>query len=398
MRFFPQQQSSKPLHKLLVLCGLILVLFSSSVFGANPSTPSLRPFYPTVRTVSTERFLELYFDALVVDVRSQFEFDVIHISKAKHVSVAGDNFVEAISRYRARKSSTPIIFYSNDFASANAFRAALVAQQAGFQSVHVYDAGVFSLLDAASEKVTLLATTPAQPDLVIPADYYNSVRVDFDEFSNRSAKRDAMLIDIRDIYNRIYVPRLTGVKNIPVESFIKAVTNRIWWEKTLLVFDQSGEDTKWLQYFLQANGYSDYLFLRDGVDGLDLVSQARKIIRPDSWLNINQRQFSEMTMDRTLRPLDLRVMNLLAGAIGFENKAMVNRGDLIESINSSIDECVASFERLRRGGYLLFGESDNLMIFYLNPRLAWKGEMSGSVWADRVREFDASTSGQESLD
>lgn len=376
---------------LATCCLLIALSMASPAVATDEQDYPLRPFYPAVRTIDTDRFLEIYFDALVIDVRSKFAFDIIHINKAKHVPLAQANFVASIKRYRAQDSNTPIVFYCNDAACSSAFRAAQLTQGAAYGNVYVYDTGVFTLLTAAPEKVTLMATTPAQPDLVIPSDYYNKVRVDFDEFQKRSDRTGALVIDIRDIFDRAYEPRLAGVRNIPVEPFLTAVTNRIWLEKKLLIFDQNGEKTRWLQYFLQANGYSDYVFLHGGMDGLDLTTQARKIIRSNSRISLDQQRLFELTMDSTLNPLDIRMMNLLAASIGFENHAVVNSNQILESLHCTGEQFKTSVERLRRGGYLLFGDMGNVLVFHINPRLAWKGKMSGALWAERISEFDAST-------
>jgi hypothetical protein len=72
-----------------------------------------------------------------------------------------------------------------------------------------------------------MATTPAQPDHVIPEEYADKVLVDFAEFSRRAAQPNALVVDIRDVYTRIYEPRLEKAHNIPMEAFLVAVTNRI---------------------------------------------------------------------------------------------------------------------------------------------------------------------------
>ena len=374
----------------VILCMMVVLLIASTVEATDEQDYPLRPFYPAVKTIDTDRFLEIYFDAIIIDVRSRFEFDVVRINKAKYVPLSEDDFIASIRRYRSLISETPMVFYCNDSACSSAFRAALLAQTAGYTNVFVYDAGVFPLLMVAPEKITLMATTPAQPDLVISNDYYNKVRIDFKEFKERSTGMGALLIDIRDIYNRVHEPRLQGVRNIPMESFLKAVTNRIWVEKKLLIFDQNGEKTRWLQYFLQANGYSDYVFLRGGMEGLDLRIQAQMVTRSSSEINLNQQRLRKLTMDNRLTPLDVELMILLAGSVGFENHAVIKRDRFIELLDCTGEQLDESSNRLQDAGFLLFGENKNSLIYHLDPRFAWKGKMSGDLWTDRVREFEAS--------
>lgn len=374
----------------VLLCMMVVLLIASTVAATDEQDYPLRPFYPAVKTIDTDRFLEIYFDAIIIDVRSRFEFDVVRINKAKCVPLSEDDFIASIRRYRSLISETPMVFYCNDSACSSAFRAVLLAQAAGYTNVFVYDAGVFPLLMVAPEKITLMATTPAQPDLVISSDYYDKVRIDFKEFKERSTKISTLLIDIRDIYNRVHEPRLKGVRNIPMEPFIQAVTNRIWAEKKLLIFDQNGEKTRWLQYFLQANGYSDYVFLRGGMEGLDLRTQAQMVTRSRSEINLNQQRLRELAMDIRLTPLDVELVNLLAGSVSFENHAVIKRDRFIELLGCTAEQLDESSNRLQDAGFLLFGENKNSFIYHLDPRFAWKGKMSGDLWTDRVREFEAS--------
>ncbi len=390
VNFIINQWTGRAYLMFALCCLLVALSIASTVTATDEQYFPLRPFYPAVKTIDTNRFLEIYFDAIIIDVRSRFEFDVVHINKAKHAPLSEDDFIASIRRYRSLISETPMVFYCNDPACSSAFRAVLLAQAAGYTNVFVYDAGVFPLLMVAPEKITLMATTPAQPDLVISNEYYKRVRIDFEEFKKRSSRMGTMLIDIRDIYNRVHEPRLKNVRNIPMEPFIKAVTNRIWAEKKLLIFDQNGKKTRWLQYFLQANGYSDYVFLRGGMERLDLRTQAQMVTRTSSEINLNQQRLRELTMDNRLTPLDVELMILLAGTVGFENHAVIKRDRFLELLGCTMEQLDKSAKRLQDGGFLLFGKYRNSLIVHIDPRLAWKGKMSGDLWTDRVREFAAS--------
>lgn len=350
----------------------------------------LRPFYPAARIIDTEGLEQTYFNSIIVDVRSEFEYEVVRINKAKHVPLDNGDFIAAIKRLRAPVSLTPLIFYCNDPACSRAFRAALLAQAAGFDNVYVYDAGVFSLLMAAPEKVTLMATTPAQPDMVIPDDYYEKVQIDFNEFKQKTSRIGSLVVDIRDIYHRDFEPDMDGIRNIPMESFLKAVTNRIWAEKRLLIFDQNGEQSRWLQYFLQANGYTDYHFLRGGMQGLDIDTQARKVVRTSSDVSVNQERLQELTLDSGLETLDVSTINLIISSISFENHAVIEWDQALEVLCCSSGQLTSSAERLRNNGYLLFSRGRETLVFHMDPRLAWKGKMAGDLWDGRVKEFEGS--------
>jgi rhodanese-related sulfurtransferase len=391
----PAFRQRKPvLHTTLFTCCLLFaILYLSGSAAADQSFP-LRSFYPNVTTISTEQLQDIYFTAIVIDVRNSFEYDFIHISKAKHVPLSAAGFVAAVQKYRSRAAETPIILYCNDSSCTQAFRAAMLLQAAGFKSLFVYDAGVFSLMKTAPEKITLMAATPAQPDLVIADDFYERVRLDFVAFKLKAALSGTLVVDIRDIYSRSYIPVMSNIHNIPTEAFLQAITNRIWLEKKLLIFDQDGSQTAWIQYFLEANGYTNYFFLRYGVKGL-APAELRKSVHPFSWFNLDQEYLIRLTTDSTLLPLDIRFISLLAGSINFENHAIVDLKKISALLNCSPAVFEESLDRLRAAGYLLYDKDDNVLILHINPRLAWKGTVAGATWTDRVREFDAATCTQE---
>lgn len=352
----------------------------------------LRAFYPAVKTITTETLLNVYNDAVIIDVRSKFEFDVVHINKAKHLPLSAASFINTLMAERPKQSETPLIIYCNDPSCSRAFRAALLAQSAGYVNVFAYDAGVFSLLTTSPEKITLMGTTPAQTSRVIPPEQYEKVQLDFTAFKERSSLRGAQIIDIRDIYRRDLEPILEGVHNIPLEPFLNAVTNRIWTEKKLLIFDQNGEQTRLLQYFLQANGYPDYAFLRGGIQGLSSDFTRKNKVSINSEVTLNQQRLLQLIQDQRLQSLDFEMIMLLLGSIHFENHAVVDHQQALQKLDCTASQLELATTRLQNNGYLLFNQNRKRQVFHINPQLAWKGKMSGELWSSRVKEFDASAS------
>jgi len=373
---------------------LVLGLFSTATaqsISANNSTDQfpLRAFYPSVKTIDTETLLQIYDDAVIIDVRSQFEFDVVRINKAKSLPLSAAGFINALEPERSSHAQIPLIFYCNDPSCARAFRAALLAQSTGYINVFAYDAGVFSLLDVAPEKITLMQTTPAQPARVITPQQYQKAQLDFTAFKERNSLLNAQIIDIRDLYRRDLEPRLEGIRNIPLESFLNAVTNRIWTEKKLLIFDQNGEQTRLLQYFLQANGYPDYAFLQGGVQALNDEEIRQNLTSTSSEVSLNQQRLLQLIQNQRLQPLDIEVIMLLLGSVSFENHVVIERPLALEKLQCTASQLELAATRLQTSGYLLFNQSRETLVFHLNPQLAWKGKMSGELWSSRVKEFDA---------
>lgn len=379
---------------LVVACAVVLPLpclaqaeeFADITQEARP----LRPFYPSIRTLETEDLLRIYPGAVIVDVRTAFEVGVIRIAKAVNISLAEGGMVQSLARYRLPESTAPLVFYCNDASCSRAFRAALAAQAAGYGNVFVYDAGVFTWLGSQPDKTVLMGASPARPRQVVPPEAFEKHRCGFEEFQRRAAEPAALVVDIRNIYNRDRLPRVPGVHAIPMESFMDAVINRVWAEKELLIFDARGVQTRWLQFFLQANGYVDYVFLKGGMEALDVGTQSVDVAVDTSGVNVSQHQLLELTADTALETFDRRALHLLMGFMVRENYALVDRQQAALMLDCSETELVRSAARLKQRGYILYSRQGDNLVVHVSPRLAWKGAMEGELWRNRVREFDRS--------
>jgi hypothetical protein len=72
-------------------------------------------------------------------------------------------------------------------------------------------------------------------------------------------------------------------------------------------------------------------------------------------------------------------MNLLAGSIRYEHYALVRPAQIAAALHCSDQELKEALNRLKAGRYLLFADSSGGLRAHVNPRLAWKGIMTGSV-------------------
>jgi rhodanese-related sulfurtransferase len=370
---------------LSLLC--VMPLLGVTVARAQDDFP-LRPFYPSVSVVDTETLLDMYSEAVIVDVRSAFEYEVARINKAINAPIAYGQALNVVRRVRPPESGAPLVFYCNDPSCSRAFRLAQQAMGQGWENVFVYDAGVFAWIAAAPDKATLMGNSPASLERVIPPALYRRHLLDYQEFERLSYDEGALVLDIRDIYHRELEPRLRDIRNIPMESLLEGVTNRIWVERRLLIFDTDGDQARWLQYFLQANGYTDYYFLKGGVEALKQGSRTRRVDVDTATVTFSQHQLQRLLMDTALNDADRRLLHYAAGKIRFDNYALLNRGAAMAELGLGEDTLFAASDRLRRGQWLLYTRVNGSLVYRVNPRLAWKGEMAGKVWMQRVREFE----------
>jgi hypothetical protein len=200
-----------------------------------------------------------------------------------------------------------------------------------------------------------------------------------------------LVIDIRDIFRRDRSPDLENIRNIPMESLLQGITTRIWTEKKLLIFDQQGKQTQSLQYFLQANGYSDYAFLRGGVQNLDSSTTIPNQGQNDSPVSINQKKLVDLIVNPCLQAFDIELITLAISHLRFENHSVIDLQWVRKNLTGSTQQLKQSATRLQNCGYLLFDLNQTTLLCHINPRLAWKGKMSGAIWSNSVSEFTTST-------
>jgi rhodanese-related sulfurtransferase len=120
-----------------------------------------------------------------------------------------------------------------------------------------------------------LANGKTAPQEASPADS-GPFSVDMDDFEGRmlvwsyfralADREDIMIIDVRSGFlPATEPPGLSKVRPVPLEIFLQNFVGRkVHQDKTLLIFDQSGDDLRRLQFHLQKNGYDNYFFLDGG--------------------------------------------------------------------------------------------------------------------------------------
>lgn len=225
----------------------------------------LRAKYSTVKWISTETLNKEYNSAVIVDVRSDLEFNVIHINKALHIPVAHAAFAKELEKARGKESDKPLVFYCNGHTCAKAYEAAEQAMQLSFRNVFAYDSGIHDWVRAHPEKTTLMGTTPAPKSKLIPGDALAKKKIGFAAFKAKAESPNAVVVDIREPFQRREIPKFPRLRNIPSDRLLKLLEAGEFKKNELLIFDAVGKQVEWLQYYLERFGYKDYNFLKDGV-------------------------------------------------------------------------------------------------------------------------------------
>jgi len=253
---------------------LFVLLTLTFIAGQSLATDfPLRAKYPQVKPISTAELLTGYDDAMIVDVRSKIEFDVIHISKAAHIPVAEGSFLGALEKLRPKQGTQPLVFYCNGITCAKSYKAADQATEAGFRNVLCYDAGIPAWSKEHPGLTTLMGKVPADKEKLLSKEKLKQHLIGYADFAKRAGQKDAMVIDVREPFQRAKDPQLPqnrqlklgGVREISLDRLVPMLAQKKFQDKELLITDAVGKQVQWLQYYLEEYGYSRYTFLDKGV-------------------------------------------------------------------------------------------------------------------------------------
>jgi rhodanese-related sulfurtransferase len=254
-------------RRILVLAMVCLVAFIIPAV-AEDSFP-LRAKFPAVKYITTEKLNNEYQKTIIVDVRSKNEFDVIHINKAIYSPITTALFIKELEKIREKSGSIPIAFYCNGHTCAKSYEAAEQAMAAGFLNVYAYDGGIPDWVKAHPQKTTLMGETPAPLEKLITHEMLAKKSIPYAEFKKRAESPDAIIVDVREPFQRKNIPQIPMLRNIPSDRLVELIAKKEFKNNQLLIMDAVGKQTEWLQYYLIQHGYTNYYFLEKGVLGLE---------------------------------------------------------------------------------------------------------------------------------
>lgn len=365
----------------------IICILLTTAAQADSQYP-LRAYYPDVPVISTKQLLTDYYSTLVVDIRSKFEYDVAHINRAILLPLTDDDFALKLNKYRPKDDPKPIVFYCNGHACAKSYQAAQLAISLGFKNVYTYDSGIFDWIDAAPDKATLMGETPARANRIISPEEFLKHQIGPDEFALLAQEKDTVIIDIRDPFQRHFVPKGLEIRNIPLDPLLDLVVSRIWTEKRLLFFDAVGKQVRWLQYFLESYDYYDYAFLEDGIQAFaHQPGKLQPIIDKNRSIISDQSMLMKLTSDSRLDNTDRKVLSYLLANVKFNNYVVINLEAVAEAAGVKRHLLLGSVKKFSNLKYAIHSTLQNTLIVQVDPRIAWKGTVGDSTWDAKLQEF-----------
>ncbi|MFW6322662.1 MAG: rhodanese-like domain-containing protein [Guyparkeria sp.] len=231
----------------------------------------LRDKYASVGVppVETDELADSLDAMTVVDARSPYEYETLHIRDAVSIPLDSGDFKESVLAL-AEESGQPLVFYCNGVTCAVSYKAALKAKKAGVADARVYDAGVLAWARENPEQTVLLGEPLQSDDQLIADEEFKRRLLAEDAFYARiQSSDDPMIVDIRSRDQRQgvslfqmrdrHVP-LTG-DNRELDGLVETAKSE---DRPMFFVDATGKQVRWLQYYLEERGISEYWFLEGG--------------------------------------------------------------------------------------------------------------------------------------
>jgi len=247
---------------LLLLTGL---LFPAITLAQADDYPG-RKTYPKIKVYETTQLHDNFDDVIVVDVRSRYEYETLHINSAINIPLNDRGFMEKVKALQT--GPKPIVFYCNGHTCYKSYKACIKAEKAGVNNIFAYDSGVFDWAKAYPEKATLLGKTPIDTSRLISKAELKKNMLAPKQFSSQISN-STIILDIRDPKQRglveLYPYRQENI-SLDDKQKLNRFLNKIKSSgKTLLVYDEAGKQVRWFQYYLVDKGIKDYYFMNGGV-------------------------------------------------------------------------------------------------------------------------------------
>lgn len=255
---------------LIITFLLSIISFPSLSFAESDDGFPGRKLYPQVKTISKEALYKKIKndDVMVVDVRSDFEYQTLKISGAVHIPNASKSFPEKLKALRD-ETAKDIVFYCNGRSCFKSYNAAMKAIKYNVSNCYSYDAGVFEWALMYPDNAELLGRSPVDEDRIISKQDFTSHQLSPKDFEQQSLEDDAKIYDVRDREQRrggsgLFMFRDKSVQLDNTRKLARIVSKAIDNDSTLYFYDQKGKQVRWLQYFLESEGLENYFFMKGG--------------------------------------------------------------------------------------------------------------------------------------
>lgn len=251
----------------------VALIATAVVTGTSAFAKELFPHranYPDVQHIERANLESRYENVVIVDVRSRYEFETIHIAGAINISVSKSSFGRKVKELRTRSNKT-IVFYCNGHTCSKSYKATRKAQSAGVKNVLAFDAGIFDWAHNNPKRSVLLGQSPINPNDLISKKEFKKRLLTPEEFQKNVEYSSVIVLDVRSRLQRAgaglfpFYEKYAGLDDQKKLDRYIAIARRE--KKTLLAYDAVGKQVRWFEYYLRKKGITKYYFMKDGADG-----------------------------------------------------------------------------------------------------------------------------------
>lgn len=250
------------LQQSVVLCMLLLI---SGLLQADEGFPG-RKLYPSVQTIELDQLRDQLDKLTVIDVRSRFEYDTLHIAGAHHIALSDRDFAGRVASLEA-ETGKPLVFYCNGRTCEKSYRAVVKVEHRSPVEPKSFDAGIFDWARANPDRTVLLGQPLDDAGKLLTKEKFEAHLLPPDQFG-RELQAAGFAVDARDSKERAGLALFMGwEKRIPFdnrEKWDRLLAERTDNTRPLLIYDAVGKQVQWLQYLLEARGVQNYYFMAGG--------------------------------------------------------------------------------------------------------------------------------------
>ena len=246
---------------------LITFLYASVAFAAESEFPG-RKLYLAVPYIELADAYKQRKQVVFVDVRSVYEYQTLRIKGAINIPLADKKFVEKMKLLRKKQGARPIIVYCNGKTCMKSYIAVSKCRKFGISNVIAYDAGIMDWAKKYPAEAVLLGKTPINPAKLISKSRFKKHLIVPDSFEERVAITNAIVLDVRDQFQREGISIFIGKERRASLDNKKLVDKYLQQAKkenrSLLIYDQAGKQVRWLMYHIERKGIQSYYFMKGG--------------------------------------------------------------------------------------------------------------------------------------
>jgi rhodanese-related sulfurtransferase len=247
----------------------VLFIVISFISAADATEFPLRAKYPKVKPIETAELKSIYNNAIIVDARAKAEYEVIRMVGSTNILVGVMTEADLL-KLRAKDGKAPLVFYCNGITCSKSYKASKKAIGWGFKNVRCFDLGIFNWAKASADKTELFGKVLSTKELeaaLISKDDFKSKQLAPADFLSRSKGGNFAIIDIRSPSERNEVRvSLPRTKAISFDNLLKMIESKSKAVPTsnILVIDNVGKQVRWLQYYFERAGITNYFFMQGG--------------------------------------------------------------------------------------------------------------------------------------